>query len=235
VSAVPRGLAARLGQATGAAAVLAVPVVALFLLVRSRNATMAGLDTDTHDLFRGAALDSPAVADLARVAAVATDPWWFRAGALVAVVLLWRRERRRVAVWLGVTVVVGGTLGAVLKVLVQRARPAWEDPISHSGGYSFPSGHALNGMLAAACVVLLLHPRVRGRARVLLWLGAGAFALVAGVNRVTLGVHYLSDVLAGWVIGLATAVAFAIAFAVDRRDEGLPAATPGEELRETPA
>jgi membrane-associated phospholipid phosphatase len=228
--AVPRPLAVRLAQAAAAATVFAVPVVLLFLLVRSSNATVADLDEDAHDALRGAAVDRPWLAGAMDVVAVVTHPWVLRVAAVVAVVLVWRRGRRRVAVWLGVTFALAGALSGGLKLLVARARPVFDDPIAHAGGYSFPSGHALAAMVAAGCVVVLLHPSLGGRARMALWVSAAAFVLLVGLNRVVLGVHYLTDVVAGWVVGLATVVATVVAFAVGRRDEGLPPAAPGEEL-----
>jgi len=204
--------------------------VLLFLLVRSANPTVAGLDADAHDALRGAAVDRPALADVMEVVAVVAHPWVLRVGAAAGVVVLWRRGRRRVALWLGTTFAVGGLLSAGLKVLVARARPVFPDPIAHAGGYSFPSGHALTAMVGAGCAVVLLHPRLRGRARAVLWPAAGAFALLVGLDRVFLGVHYLTDVVAGWVVGLATVVSTVVAFAVWRREEGLPPATPGAEL-----
>jgi undecaprenyl-diphosphatase len=227
---VPPRLAVRLGQAAAAAAAFAGPVVLLFLLVRSANPTVAGLDADAHDTLRGAAVSRPALADAMDVVALVAHPWVLRVAALVWAVLLWRRGRRRVAVWLGATFVIAGALSAGLKVLVARTRPVFDDPIAHAGGYSFPSGHALAAMVGAGCAVVLLHPRLRGGARVALWLVAGAFVLLVGLDRVVLGVHYLSDVLAGWVVGLATVVATVVAFAVWRVEEGLPPASPDEGL-----
>jgi membrane-associated phospholipid phosphatase len=222
-------LARRLAQAAAAAAGFAVPVVLLFLLVRSANPTVAELDANAHDALRGAAVDRPALADAMDVVAVVAHPWVLRVGAAVGAVL-WRRGRLRVALWLGTTFAIGGLLSAGLKVMVARARPVFPDPIAHAGGYAFPSGHALTAMVGAGCAVVLLHPRLRGRARAVLWVAAGAFALLVGLDRVFLGVHYLTDVVAGWVVGLATVVSTVVAFAVWRREEGLPPATPGAEL-----
>jgi membrane-associated phospholipid phosphatase len=219
-------LAVRLAEAAVAAAAFAVPVVLLFLLVRSANPAVADLDADAHETLRGAAVHRPALVDAMDVVAVVAHPWVLRAAALAAVVVLWRRGRRLVAVWLGTTFAIAGLLSGVLKTLVARARPVFPDPIAHAGGYSFPSGHALTAMVAAGCVVVLLHPRLRGGARVALWVLAAAFVLLVGLDRVVLGVHYLTDVVAGWIVGLATVVATVVAFAVWRREEGLPAPTP---------
>jgi undecaprenyl-diphosphatase len=224
--ALPPRLAVRLGQAAAATVVFAVPVVLLFLLIRSANSTVADLDADAHETLRGAAVRHEVLADVMEVVGVVTHPWVLRVGAVAGAVVLWRRGRRRVAAWLVVTFAIASALSAGLKVLVARARPVFDDPIAHAGGYSFPSGHALTAMTAAGCAVVLLHPRLRGRARAALWAVAGGFVVLVGLDRVMLGVHYLTDVVAGWVVGLATVVATVVAFAVWRWEEGLPAPTP---------
>lgn len=233
-SGVPPRLVVRLGQAAGAAATFAVPAVLLFLLVRSANPQVADVDAGAHDALRGAAVSRPALADAMDVVAVAAHPWVLRTAAAFGVAVLWRRGRRRVAVWLGATFVIAAGLSAGLKVLVARARPVFDDPIAHAAGYSFPSGHALTAAVGAGCVVVLLHPRLRGRARAVLWLVAGGFVLLVGLNRVVLGVHFLSDVVAGWTVGLATVVATVVAFAVWRAEEGLPPPSPAAGLDPPP-
>lgn len=223
-------LGGRLVLATLAVLLVAVPFTALLLLVRAANPGLAAIDqgvaADLHRFLRG----RPALEASMHVVALLTQPFLLRAIALVAVIRLWRRDRQRVAIWLGVTMIVGGTLGGVLKLLVARSRPAFEDPLATAAGYSFPSGHALNAMLAAGCLVVLLHPATRGGRRAAVWAGATALVLVTGFNRVVLGVHYLSDVLAGWTVGLATVLATVAAFALWRRDEGLPPGDPEHGL-----
>jgi undecaprenyl-diphosphatase len=67
-------------------------------------------------------------------------------------------------------------------------------------------------MAFAACAVILLHPVLARRGRALLWGLAAAFVLLVGFDRIALGVHYVSDVLAGWAVGLATVLATAAMF-----------------------
>jgi membrane-associated phospholipid phosphatase len=103
-------------------------------------------------------------------------------------------------------------LGGVLKQVFARSRPEWPEAITVLTGYSFPSGHALNSMLAAGCVIVLVGPRLGPVARRWLWVACGAFVLLVGFDRVALGVHYLSDVLAGWSLALAVLFATLAAF-----------------------
>ncbi|MGA4541103.1 phosphatase PAP2 family protein [Uniformispora flossi] len=134
------------------------------------------------------------------------DPWDFRALAAVSAVLLWWQGRRRTAVWTAAVMIIGGLTGTLVKVAVARDRPMFTDPVADAPGWSFPSGHALNGMLG--CVVLLaaLLPVVPRRVRPVLWIVAVVSVLGVGFTRMALGVHFLSDVVAGWALGVVVAV-----------------------------
>ncbi|MBL6278706.1 phosphatase PAP2 family protein [Micromonospora fiedleri] len=165
-----------------------------------------------------------------RVMSVWTDafaPMPLRVAALFLVLWLVRRGARRLAVWAVTTMVVGGLLGPLLKLLVGRARPELPDPVAEAPGLAFPSGHALNAMLAAGVLVVVFLPRPSTPARAgqpatgagpgvqaAVWLGALLIALVTGFSRVALGVHWSSDVLAGWLLGLAVVIATTAALGV---------------------
>lgn len=133
-----------------------------------------------------------------------------RVAALVLVVWLVRRRARRLALWVVTTMVVGGVLGAVLKLLVGRHRPDLLDPVARAAGFSFPSGHALNAALTSGVFVLVLLPVVRHKWA--LWSGAVAVTVLTGLSRIILGVHWTSDVVAGWLLGVAVVAATATAF-----------------------
>lgn len=97
------------------------------------------------------------------------------------------------------------TFGAMLipvpcKLLFGRPRPALWTPITPEPTLSFPSGHATSSMAVASALVILLWPT---KWRWLALLGGAAFTLCVGLSRIYLGVHFPSDVLAGWCVGLA--------------------------------
>ncbi len=159
------------------------------------------------------------------------DPWTMRA--LLAVVtgwLLWR-GRWPVALWLAATAVVGTVLQQGLKAAVGRERPRWPDPVDSAHYAAFPSGHALTATLTCGLLLWLLAVHSVRR----LWRGlAAATAAVSvlgvGSTRVYLGVHWATDVLAGWLIGLAlTAVAVLLyPYAADAAPDRTPRASAPE-------
>jgi len=95
-------------------------------------------------------------------------------------------------------------LNVALKEVFARARPDGADPALHGGGWSFPSGHAMNTFVFCGMVAYLLvrlSPWRAGLAfRVALLF---AWALAMGFSRLYLGVHYASDVVAGFLAGAA--------------------------------
>jgi undecaprenyl-diphosphatase len=94
--------------------------------------------------------------------------------------------------------------------------------VARAAGFSFPSGHALNATLAAGVLLLVLLPYTRDRRplRWALWAAALLIAVVTGLSRIALGVHWTSDVLAGWLLGVAVVAATSAAFATWRNRTG---------------
>ena len=106
---------------------------------------------------------------------------------------------RALAAWLTMMAVWGSA--ALLKLVVGRERPDVADAVWDHGGLSFPSGHATNATAMSLAVAVLLWPVVGATARRGLVLGAAALVTAAVLDRVLLGVHYPSDVLAGMLYG----------------------------------
>ncbi len=113
--------------------------------------------------------------------------------------LLFRREWRS-ALLLAAITISGRLLVELQKNFAGRIRPEDEPHLTAAQSYAFPSGHAANATLVWLCLALLLP---RGpRARMLAIWGAVWLALLVGLSRVMLGVHWPSDVIAGWAFGL---------------------------------
>ena len=112
--------------------------------------------------------------------------------------LLWRRQWLYASSWLAslVGVVV---LNVLLKQIFQRARPTFPDPITVETSYSFPSGHAMDSLVMYGMLAYfaLLFVR-RWRPRMAILFGATLLVVLIGFSRLYLGVHYFSDVIAGF-------------------------------------
>jgi len=89
----------------------------------------------------------------------------------------------------------------LVKVIVERARPDSAEALSHAGGYAFPSGHSATAVVVYGALALIAARRGGARARAAAIVAAVALAGLVGITRVYLGVHFPSDVLAGWLLG----------------------------------
>ncbi|MFL6163819.1 MAG: phosphatase PAP2 family protein [Jatrophihabitantaceae bacterium] len=125
----------------------------------------------------------------------------WRALAAVATVGLMRRHQRRTAALVAGTMTGAAMLSGGTKVLVDRHRPVVAVVIDRATSKSFPSGHAMTAFVTAGLVVLLLWPGRPARQRALLLIAAALIVLAISFSRLILGVHFLSDVLGGWLIG----------------------------------
>jgi membrane-associated phospholipid phosphatase len=100
----------------------------------------------------------------------------------------------------GAGVYVGGRINA----FVGRARPPMADWAGVAGGSSFPSGHTTTATLFAALCAWVIAARVHaGWPRRGVWAGAVVYAAAVGWSRVWLGVHWPTDVIGGWLYGVA--------------------------------
>ena len=123
--------------------------------------------------------------------------------ATVTALVLFRRRWWRALAYLITTLVGSIIINRTAKVLLHRVRPhLWESPAPEFD-YGFPSGHAMSSMTLVAVLVILTWGS-RWRWSVLI-VGA-IFVLVIGWTRLYLGVHYPSDILAGWMASVAWAV-----------------------------
>lgn len=148
--------------------------------------------------------------------------WGVLPVAIGVLVVLFRRRQWHALAYFLVTMVGSGVINRTVKVLLHRVRPhLWPSPAPELD-YGFPSGHAMASMtLVAALVILTWKTRWRW------WvLGLGSvFVLAIGWTRLYLGVHYPSDVLAGWMVSIAWAigVSFLIKpFPTHRQNQEIP-------------
>lgn len=174
------------------------------------------------DLIRGAihSLASPRLTAVMRAASLFGGPVVLIALGVIMVLAFLAKGWKRGALLVVVTLAGAGLLNGLLKFSFARVRPAAFFDYPLPGSPSFPSGHALYAASVFGGLAALLSPRLKHPAlRLAVWSVAIALVLLVGVSRVYLGVHYPSDVLAGYSIGViwVTAVAFGDRLARHRR------------------
>jgi undecaprenyl-diphosphatase len=120
-------------------------------------------------------------------------------------------------------------LDPVLKSLVGRLRPVVAHPIAYGTGDSFPSGHSLGSIVCYGAVLLVFVPATRGRWRTAFITVIATLVVLIGISRILLGVHFLSDVVGAWAIGITWLGVTAFAFELGRHAVGRPVTAPVTE------
>jgi undecaprenyl-diphosphatase len=122
---------------------------------------------------------------------------------IIGLVLLYQRNWRSL-LYLIITPVGSALLNRIVKLYFHRARPQLWEVFSPELSYAFPSGHAMSSM---TFVVVLIVVAWQTRWRWFALIGGGLFVLAIGWTRLYLGMHYPSDVLAGWMLVIAWSMA----------------------------
>ena len=124
---------------------------------------------------------------------------------IIAGIFYYISRKWQVFLWIVFTILVGvGPVVDLIKHIIQRTRPSYLTHLVDQGGYSFPSGHATGAVLAWGILAFLTWYYFKDKYPKMLpyLIGFTIFMVVAiSASRLYLGVHYLSDIIAGWSIG----------------------------------
>lgn len=122
----------------------------------------------------------------------------------ILVLFLLVLQKWQTGLWLGLSVAVGaGGLNAIIKNIYQRPRPDQIEHLVEQGGYSFPSGHSMASLILYGSILFLFLKITKNRQlKWLLGFIMTVLIVAVGLSRIYLGVHYPSDVIAGFSLGL---------------------------------
>lgn len=220
------GLAGLLAAGLGFAVVLA--------LVAAGWAPLRGLDQEVVAALNARVSDQPLV-----VTALTVLTWLggAQAGTLLVcslTVYLLVRRLPRLAVYVAVTGIGAAVLNTGAKALVDRTRPEVDIPVATVSGLSFPSGHAMGSAITYGVLLLVFLPLLTPRRRRWAVVAVVALVLLIGLTRVALGVHYPSDVVGGWLLGVLWLAVTAAAFHPWRVAEHSGAAVAPSPVHDTP-
>jgi len=121
---------------------------------------------------------------------------------LLLLVFLWIKARNyRGMLFVLLTVALGNVLNRFIKDWVGRPRPEIEDQLT---SFSFPSGHAMLGLLYLFTIVYLTTENlVNEKRKLFIWIGTTILVILIGLSRIAESRHFGTDVLAGWFLGYA--------------------------------
>ncbi|RIU90669.1 phosphatase PAP2 family protein [Oceanobacillus picturae] len=180
---------------------VAVVVMIGLWITKILNGTLPYMDQWTRDPVEGLAVDSQFYTVFRWITELGSSHFVIPLVVIMAVILYWKYRTI-----LPVLVFAGGTWGAHvinvwIKHVVQRERPSIL-VAANAEGYSFPSGHAMismvcYGLLAYFIVQLVKKPK----AKKLIQGGLAFLILLIGISRYVINVHYLTDVMAGFILG----------------------------------
>jgi membrane-associated phospholipid phosphatase len=122
---------------------------------------------------------------------------------LPVVLYLLVRRMFRTALWVTLAAMLIGPLNTLLKVTFGRVRPDFDQGGARLASLSYPSGHSSGIATLVTVSLLLIWPLMLRRAvRITALVLGAAFVLLVGLTRMWLGVHFLTDVLGGWSLGV---------------------------------
>lgn len=189
--------------AVGGAVALYVAAVAVMLWVAIDIDSVQSIDDRWFDAM--VAIEVGPLTFSAKIFNVVGSTWFTLPIRVALTGYLWSKRRfEQLTVWV-VAWVVSDAMVQTLKALYDRARPP--DGLVSTTNASFPSGHAIAGAVTAVALVIVFLPS--GAHRRIWEVVAGIFAFLMAMSRTYLRAHWLSDVVAGALIGTATAIAVA--------------------------
>ena len=127
---------------------------------------------------------------------------------IMSILIMFFIKDKKVSIAIIVNLVIVFLLNQGLKLIFQRARPDNVNWLVDEIGYSFPSGHAMVSMAFYGFLIYLTYKLINKKYKWFLIVLLSIIIIFVGISRIYLGVHYLSDILAGFLISLVYLIIF---------------------------
>jgi undecaprenyl-diphosphatase len=208
----------RLVLVSAAVALVAIPFNALTVQVVIEG-PVTGIDGDLADALNRAVHDRDEVVWLLQAVSWMGRPPFLVVLVAVAAVVLWRQGQHRLIPFVVLVPLFGSFVNTAVKLTVDRPRPEVDHPITEAFGNSYPSGHSFSSVVTYGVLLVAFLPAVPAARRTFVAAAVGTLVLAIGLTRLLLGVHFLTDVVAGFMLGLAFLLAAIATFQAWKRAE----------------
>ena len=129
--------------------------------------------------------------------------------AFITVITLLIGNKRKDGIAVALNLIISSATYFILKSIIQRPRPPVEERLIEETGYSFPSGHSTNNMAFYILAICLIYPNIKNKKlRNILCIILVMIPILIGFSRVYLRVHYISDIMAGFCLGIMNVILF---------------------------
>ena len=206
----------------GLAAVLVAVPFSFLLLQVIDSGPLTEIDRDIAQAVYDVTHDSPILIGISHVLSFLGVPPWFYLTIGGSAYWFYKKGFWRVALFMVATPLIGGVISSAVKILVDRPRPVFDDPIHEAFGKSFPSGHAMSATVGYGTMLIAFLPFIPRKWRPRAIAGYVVLVLLIAASRLGLGVHFLSDVLGGIVLGAAWLSVSVALFRLWRREQRKP-------------
>ena len=163
------------------------------------NAPITAIDHELANALHARA--TPLGTTVYRIVTAFGGSWIVAIAIGVGLLFLIQRRWSYLAIWI-MALAGGGLLSLQMKAIFARPRPVFTNPLLIEHSFSFPSAHAMTSLITYGILAYFLWHEVHNRiVRILIVFAAVMLVMLIGISRMTLGVHYLSDVLGGFMAG----------------------------------
>ena len=130
---------------------------------------------------------------------------------IVMLAILWSMKKKREAVFFATAVISGEIIKEILKFIFHKERPDISLALIQENGFSFPSGHAFMSVIFYGMICYFIYQACKNKwQKIILLITTTILIFLIGYSRIYFGVHWISDVLAGWLIGGAVLAFFIV-------------------------